>query len=263
MKPKDQENDWQFWVAVVVVCMLLYVGLTVFHRWTELGGSLSIDGLATIGTTLVAAATGFLAILYQIRSSSIQLREQMADQHLASAAETERQKRAVASAILFEIDGTYRFLLRDVRDFLRAVDPANVDLRTLAVKSFAVRFPILDANAGKIGDLSEETVANVVGLYSCLNAYLISLDNFARSHERWLSEPDNRLLEEHTREYLSHVKNTIPSLICTAHETSRELCNILSRKFESPWIAIAAENMDALREEITKMGDGEIFEPES
>jgi len=103
MKQKVQDNDWKFWAAVVVVSIVLYAGLRAFHRFTQLGSSLSVDGLAMIGTTLVAAATGFLAILYQVRSSSRQLREQMADQHLSSTLESERQKRAIAKALLFEV----------------------------------------------------------------------------------------------------------------------------------------------------------------
>jgi len=220
---------------------------------------LTLDGLMT----LIAGLIAFIAVIIQIRSSSKQVQDQIKAQRDAEREERERQKRAVASAILSEIDGTYRYLLRDVRDFLRQIDPDKVDLRTMLIKSFVARFPILDANAGKIGDLGEQAVASVVGFYSCTRAYLISVDNFALSRERWLEKPDDGLLEDTTREYLSHVKNTIPSLIWLAHEVSKELCGILSRKFESPWIAVAAEDTDALREEITQMGDGETFEPES
>ena len=209
--------------------------------------------------TLLAGIIAFAAVIIQIRSSSRQVREQITAQRDAEREETERQKRAVANAILSEIDETYRFLLRDVHGFLRTIDPKRENLRDILIKSFVARFPILDANAGKIGDLGEDTVGNVVGSYSCIRAYLISLDNFALSHERWLSKPGDALLEERTREFLSDVKNAIPSLICLAHEASKELCNILSKKFEAPGIALAAEDMDALREEVTKMGDGGII----
>jgi hypothetical protein len=219
---------------------------------------LTLDGLMT----LIAGVIAFIAVILQIRSSSRQVQDQIKAQREAQEAERERQKRAVASAILSEIDNTYRYLLRDVRDFLKAVDPDKVDLHTISIKSFAARFPILDANAGRIGELGEQAAESVVGFYACIRAYLIYLDNFALGHERWSERPDDNALEDRTRQYLSHVKNTLPSLICLAHEVSKELCNILSRKFESPWIAVADENVSALKEEITKMGDGEIFDPE-
>jgi hypothetical protein len=218
---------------------------------------LTLDGLMT----LIAGVIAFIAVIIQIRSSSKQVQGQIEAQRVAEREERERQKRAVAGAILSEIDNTYRYLIRDVRDFLRTIEPANVDLRTICVKAFVARFPILDANAAKIGDLGEQAAESVVGFYSCVRAYLISLENFALSRERWLDNPDKVLLENVTREYLSHVKNTLPSLIWLAHLVCGELCSTLSKKFESPRIAVAAENMDALREEITKMGDGAIFVP--
>jgi hypothetical protein len=93
-----------------------------------------------------------------------------------------------------------------------------------------------------------------------MRAYLTSLDNFALSHERWLSEPGNTQREQMTRMFLLDMKNAIPSLIYLAHEASKELCIILSKKFETPTLAIAGEDMGALQEEITRMGDGQIFE---
>jgi hypothetical protein len=37
MKLKGREIDWWFWLAVPVVLIVLCVGLTLFHRCTELG----------------------------------------------------------------------------------------------------------------------------------------------------------------------------------------------------------------------------------
>jgi len=50
---------------------------------------------------------------------------------------------------------------------------------------------------------------------------------------------------------------------CCQRRKLAELCRILSITFKAPDIAVAVEDMDALREEITKMGDGAIFEPGS
>jgi hypothetical protein len=249
---------WLKRILQIVGALALVALVAIVYRRTDWSKGFTPDGVMTLAAGVIA----FVAVIIQIRSSSKQVQDQIKAHRDAEQEERERQKRAVASAILFEIDSSYRYLLRDVREFLRTVDPEKEELRTLGIKPLVARFPVLDANAVRIGDLGEHAAADVVWFYSGIRAYLASLDAFALSHEQWLGKPDDALLEHKTRAYLSHAKNTIPSLIYLAHEVSRELCRISSRPFKSPSIAVAAEDMNALREEITKMGDGAIFEPE-
>lgn len=51
----------------------VFCALLLFHRYTELGRSLSNDYHAMVGTTLVAAVLGFGAVSHQTRSSYRQL----------------------------------------------------------------------------------------------------------------------------------------------------------------------------------------------
>jgi sensor domain CHASE-containing protein len=72
---------------------------------------LTLDGLMT----LVAGVIAFIAVIIQIHSSSKQLQDQMDAQRDAEQDELERKKRAVATAIDFEIDSIYRTFVRSVK----------------------------------------------------------------------------------------------------------------------------------------------------
>lgn len=167
MKPKDQENDRQFWLVVVVVSIVLYGGLTVFHRYTQLGRSLSVDGLAMIGTTLVAAAIGFLAILLQVRSSSKQLRDQIREQRDAERTEQERQKKAVASALLLEIDNFYLRHLIDREIGAKVWRQLDANRQTVEVLKLIIGAPfvIFEASADRLRELDESTSRAVIASY--------------------------------------------------------------------------------------------------
>ena len=221
---------------------------------------LTLDGLIT----LIAGLIAFIAVMIQIRSSSGQLRDQLQAQRDAERQEQERQKRVVASAVLFEIDGIYRYLLRDVRNFLRDVNPETENLKGLEAKPARTNpFAVFEGNVHRIGELEGVVAADVVRFYMGARACFSALERYDASRDRYLSNPTDQEVEDLTRQYLGMVKNTIPPLIVIAHRTCQELCGILSITFKAPDIAVAVEDMDALREEITKMGDGAIFEPGS
>lgn len=169
MKLKIQEIDWRFWAAVPVVVLVLWVGLRVFHRCFQLGRSLSVDGLAMIGTTLVAAAAGFLAILYQVRSSSRQLRDQIEADRARAAHEKEEQKRAIAAAIVNEIDNIC-LELDQVQDNIKHAlqTPGRFPL---AIGFRANTSLIYKAIAPSLGILSAEAVSAIVRFYSKMGSY--------------------------------------------------------------------------------------------
>ena len=170
MSPERQGSDWRFWAAVPVVGIVLCAGLIGFHRYTHLGRSLSVDGLAMVGTTLVAAAIGFLAIVYQVRSSSRQLREQMADQHQASAEELERQERAIARAIRYEIDNFYVMELDLVENNLANWHAGNDNLPTAAGLRTNIS-EIYKAVSPILGSLNARSVSAIVKFYSMVGSY--------------------------------------------------------------------------------------------
>ena len=237
---------------------------------------LTLDGLMT----LIAGVIAFVAVIIQIRSSSKQVQEQIRAQRDAEREEREREKRVVASAILFEIDGLYRWFLRDVRNFLRDVDPDKEDLSLLEAKPApANQAVVFAANAGRIGELDEPIVENVVRFYMSVQAVLYGIDRFDEARRRYLAassegpEHDDRQwleksagymqLEDFARQWLGNVKKGLPPLIVIAYNVCQQLCTVLSISFEAPRIAVADEDMHAVRQEIIKTGDGAMFEPEN
>jgi hypothetical protein len=239
--------------------MLALIALTVIvYRRTDWCKGFTPDGVMT----LIAGLIAFAAVIIQIRSSSGQLRDQIRAQRDAEREEQERQRRIVARALLFEIDGLYRWLLRDVRDFLRGVNAKTETLSGLEAKPVgASPFVVFDANAARVGELEEPLVENVVRFYMGARACLYAIERYDGARTRYMAGATTEN-EDLARQWLENVQKGIPPLILIAYKVSRDLCEALSIKFEAPRIAVAAENMDALRQEITKMGYGEIFEPE-
>jgi len=253
MSPERQQSDWQFWVAVPIVGIVLCVGLVGFHRYTQIGRSLSVDGLALVGTTLVAAAAGFLAILYQVRSASRQLREQLADQHRTLATESERQKKAVATALLFEIDGFYATYLRQPRDLLTTKEVAKDPLPRFTSIG-PNRFPVFHGNASKIGELPTDCVLALVGFFRQADSIVSNLADYTSSLDRardfehaprdvpdpWVSRGGHQAL---ARVQLGRIKNVLPEAIRAAHLVCHMLCKFAGIPFEHPTVTLAAERL--------------------
>jgi hypothetical protein len=261
MKMRSYESGWSVWVIASALLIFISVGAVLFHRYTGLGRSLTADGLAMIWATLFAAACGFLAVVWQIKSSYLTFARQLEFDAATRLDEQQRQKRVVATSILFEIDGFYRYLLRDVRSFLQHVNPEGEDLRGLEVKPGRINpFVVFEGNVSRIGELDTSVAESIVQFYSGARAYFSGLERYDMSRDLFVADPANQGREDLTRQYLGMIKKTIPSLTLIAQRCSKQLCTILSINFEAPRIAVAAENVDALVEEITKMGDGGIFD---
>ncbi|MFZ0962547.1 MAG: hypothetical protein WAO35_16755 [Terriglobia bacterium] len=255
MTPNNQEIDWKFWEAVPVVFLVLWIGLRVFHGYFQLGKSLSVDGLGMVGTTLVAAALGFLAILLQVRSSSRQLRDQIKAQRDAERKEHERGNKAVAIAVLFEIDGFYRSRLRDLRQFLDRIDPLNDTLPgMMAVDQNP--FPVYFGNASRIGDLEDHIVQAVVHFYGEAISYLSILRdyrealNFVDCRAKFSSlsplrpqDLPSRAAEAQARTELKRLKQALPELERFAWLVCYYLCKFTGTEFKFPVIGAAAQNL--------------------
>jgi hypothetical protein len=260
--------------ALQIVGTLALVALVVIVcRRTDWSKGFSPDG----DLTLVAGAIAFVAVIFQIRSSSKRVQNQIEAQHRAQKEEQDRQKRVVASGILFEIDGLYRWLLRDVRDFLRDVDPEKEDLTWLEAKAVPTsQFAVFAANAGRIGELDEPIVENAVRFYMSVQAISYGIERYDEARRRYLAARSHegedirrRLLEnfmgnvefeDPARQWLGNVKRGLPPLVLIAYNVCQQLCAVLSISFEAPRIAVAAEDMHAVRQEIIKAGGGTIFE---
>ena len=246
MKPKGREIDWQFWVAVPVVGILLYALLTLFHRYAQLGRSLSVDGLAMVGTTLFAAATGFLAVLFQVRSASRQLREQLADQHQASDAESERQKKAVAAALLSEIDCFYATQLSDRSKLFESSKRMESGPESTEVFYSLVGKPfvVYESLADKLGGFDSTITRSIVLTYGSMATFV----EFLKLYEREASDtsspaPLGQEKRKTLREQMQKkVRQSAERAAQLAVWTCGELCGLSGTDFSKLFIAKELES---------------------
>jgi len=255
MKLKGREIDWRFWLAAPVVVIVPCAGLTLFHRCTELGRSLSVDGLAMVGTTLFAAATGFLAVVFQVRSAARQLREQLADQHQESAAESERQKKAVATAILFEIDDFYRYHVGRLRGYLEEKAGKRELLEVVRIPQSM--FAVYRGNTPRLGELPDEVVEAVVHFYSKAEQFFALREEYRAARERH-GGPVSQLDSLKVWTLVGHIRDFLPGLTGAAHIACERLCGFTGVEFKSPRIAVAGEDIAALNRETERIEHEEV-----
>jgi hypothetical protein len=127
---------------------------------------LTLDGLMT----LIAGLIAFAAVIFQIRSSSKQVQDQIKAQRDAEREEKERQKRAIATAIICEIDSFFAIELDLVEKSLASWDGTSnnlalpAGLRTNVSEIYRGVSPLL-------GSLSAKSVNAIVKFYSMVGTY--------------------------------------------------------------------------------------------
>ena len=216
---------------------------------------LTLDGLMT----LVAGVIAFSAVIIQIRSSSKQLRDQIKAQRDAERDERERQTKAVATAILFEIDGFYAGYLRQPRDFLAGKDIEKDEL-PLFTSIGTNPFPVYQGNTGKIGELPVERVQAVVGCFREADRMVSYFNDYESSFERerqlWSNigksisvaedKADRRAYGDQLRRartQLARIKDALPEVIKLTYLVCHTLCQFTGVPFEYPRIVVAAEKL--------------------
>ncbi|MFQ5662810.1 MAG: hypothetical protein ACE5HL_03150 [Terriglobia bacterium] len=198
--------------------------------------TLTLDGVAT----LTAGVIAFVAIMLQIRSSRRAVEKQLNADRQARVEEQERQKLAVAKAVLFEIDAFYRYHLRDPRVFLANTDVLKADLP--GVKSVAPHpFPVYYGNTGFVGRLDDEGVQAIVEFLAAAQSHLATARDYKSSMERFLRGDNPATAEVEARTYLSQMKNALPEMIKLAYIVCFKLCKLTGVPFEHPKIAVAGE----------------------
>lgn len=228
MNAEERTNDWQFWVIMVVVCMAIAVGLPAFHRFTNLGRSLSVDGLAMIGTTLIAAATGFLAILYQVRSSSKQLRDQIRIERDSEREERERRQKSIASALIAEINDFYQFGAKGLHDRMRLWLPQGDASNVTTFPELGALPPaatIYHSVASEVGSFSPNVVKSLVGLYNYLDNFVDLYDSYRTA---WRSSNGTRV----DRTLFQDIWDNLPKLFLNSYQTCELLAAEHGIKFD-------------------------------
>jgi hypothetical protein len=159
-------KPWSRRILQIAGAVALVALVVTVYRSTDWGKGFTPDG----AMTLIAGVIAFIAVIIQIASSTKQVQDQIRAQRDAEREERERQKRAVATAILYEIDSFCMIELDHVDKNLASWDAASNNLPSAA----GLRTNISDIYKGisaLLGSLSAKSVSAVVKFYSMVGAY--------------------------------------------------------------------------------------------
>jgi hypothetical protein len=221
VKNGNFNGKWRDMALVGLVLLVAFAALVAFHRCSGLGKSLSDDCYAMVGTTLLAAVLGFGAIWHQTRSSYRQLREQLAAQRDAEREEQEKQNRAIASAILYEIDIFRRLELEKIEKTLGSWDPASGSFPS-ASGWRQNTFELYRANSYKLGFLNAKSVSAIVKFYAMAGVYEGLFRDYQRFLDLGVAGVNKALADKYCREQIKRIPDLLPPLktlattVCTS-----------------------------------------------
>jgi hypothetical protein len=156
---------------------------------------------AFTGDGLLAFAGGALALIgvwWSNRQSIKNLEKQLEAERKARTEETERQGRAVATAIAFEIDFIYRGYVRDAEALFKEVGPhTNFGRDLLGKRVEEFPFTVYEGCAPLLGALPPTLVQGIVRLYGEIAVYLTTTNELYAALQRAQSASlgDHRLVE--------------------------------------------------------------------
>ena len=168
---------------------------------------LSWDGLLTL-------LGGFLALLgiwVQVRHADEGLRKQLQAEKDARTAERDERKRAVAAALLFEIDRFYRFYIAGLLKVATSVSPIP-ELESPGTSPF----PAYAGNCGHVGELDETLAAAIADFYASAQRHAFRVCDYA---ERRNGPNSNQILG-----LLPGVRSGAESLVPLAYIACAYLC---------------------------------------
>jgi hypothetical protein len=187
----------------------------------QLEAKLTLDGLMT----LIAGIIAFAAVIIQIRSSSKQVQDQIKAQRDSELEEQERQKRAVATAIAFEIDSIYRGFIRDAEALFKAAGAgANFEQDLMGKRIEEFPFIVYEGCAPLLGGLPPPLVQGIVHLYGGIAVYLMTINELYAALQRAQSASlgDRRRIEVDV--WVHQVRDQVAALRILAAEVSEMLC---------------------------------------
>jgi hypothetical protein len=230
----------RMWRLFALAVLLLGISGVARLYWGGFAwkSGLSNDAIVVLFVGLMA----FLAVMIQIEEDRTKRFE-----------DQESEKKAVATALLFEIDGFYATYLRQPRDLLMRKDVAKDALPRFASIG-PNQFPIYCGNASKIGDLLTDCVLGAVGFVRVADSILSNLIDYASSLERaqqagrvvtgdadFATIIDFRGPGVVARIQLGRIKDVLPEAIKAAYLVCHALCQFAGVPFEYPRVTVAAE----------------------
>jgi hypothetical protein len=210
--------------------------------WFSFDPKLSWDGLLTFVGGLLA----FFAILHQVHHADKGLRQQLESEKKAREQEELKQKRAVAVAMLFELDNFYRAYVRGLADEIPC-KPGEVGGRHYVGSPFlpplrrvpSDPFPIYKANGSLVGKLPPNLTALVVRAYSNAQWVLDRVVDYQVVRKESLDHGNAGPYFEFAKRALEEMIEVYRGAEVTLSEAMQELCKFADVRFETPLIAVA------------------------
>lgn len=225
----------RMWRLIALGVLLL--GIAGILRLYRVGfvwrNGLSLETTVVLFVGLIA----FLAVMIQVEA-----------ERNARTEETEGQNKAVTRAILFEIDSIFPSMIRETGKALE--DTPN---REFVVKPHSLWFPVYEGNSGNLGRLPADRVQEIVQVYGGLRRYLVTLEQYYSAVINLHAAHDERGVDwqKLALGYRTELVSATPILTLMIYNASKYLCEYAGVKFESPTVAVAAEDVDLL---IKKVG---------
>lgn len=191
--------------------------------------------------TLMAGIIAFVAVIIQIRSSSRQVRDQIKAQRDAEQVERERQKRAVAAALLSETDCFYAKYLEETSEPFPSWKRIENDPRLTEVFQAPIGKPfvVYESLADKLGGFDAMVARGIVFAYGRMAAFVENL----RLYEREMRERPTRFLKQQDdrKRILEDIRNETrqsrEQAVQAAAQLCRDLCKLSGTDFSTLSIA--------------------------
>lgn len=217
--------------AVQIVGTLALVALAVIaYRRTDWSKGFTPDGIMT----LIAGVLAFAAVQWQ-----------MWDHRRTSRQEQGNHKRAIAKALLFEVDDFYSNHLMGVYDRYRGFDGSIEKLP--GVTGMDRRpFAAYDGNTASLGAFSDEVVRSVVVFYDTARRHLsINRDykELLREYQYGHHSPE---AGQEARQLFFFVRGGIPRLTRLSYEACMKLARLSDVPFRKDVVTVAGEDPEQL-----------------
>jgi len=198
--------------------------------WPTVEWKFTGDGLLTFFGGLLA----FFALLYQVRHTDKGLRRQLDAEKRSLKEGEDNRRRAVATAILFEIDDSYRSHLRDVLGYF---DKEEDSILAVVKPIGANPLPVYVGNASAIGMLPSMLAEVVVHYYGVLQTYLGTLSQYSQGYD--LMVQGNQLGKPIMKSLVPRIKKEAIATIQLTFTTCGLLCQFVDIAFAFPRIGVA------------------------
>jgi len=208
--------------------------------WPHLEPKVSWDGLLTFVGGLLA----LLAIWRQTSHADKGLQKQIDLDKKARLEEKETRRKAVAMALLFEIDSFYKSYVRDFLPYTQGDNPSEMPY----IRSIAIRpFPLYEANADSICDLQSDMAADIVSFFSVAECYLCDLRDYKDARDLRLQVGSTAAGLARAATVFQRIRTAAPGIARAVHLISEKMCRLTGVPFEAPRVAIAEAGFSSVK----------------